>query len=206
LNKNYYPNPKPQTPNPKPQTPNPNFIFIKIKIKNLMEKFDHLYISITQEVGGLEGLFTSLFSFLLRRTDFFYESDPGDKMGFPPGVNEKMLLNIFNQFRNMHYKNSPKKSVEDYAQKYVKYAKENNLPLPKGMKPAQKIEKNPPKVTSTPAKSTPKMKSKVKDKTEGELMTNEKTTPKKPEQKPKVEVKKEVVTKPKNDMFSDIRY
>jgi hypothetical protein len=28
---------------------------------------------------------------MFRKTDFFYECDPGDKMGFPPGVNTKMV-------------------------------------------------------------------------------------------------------------------
>ncbi len=45
-----------------------------------------MYYAIAKETGGIEGLLNSLFSFLYRRTDFFYEADPGDKMGFPPGV------------------------------------------------------------------------------------------------------------------------
>jgi len=36
-----------------------------------------------------------MFSFLLKKTDFFYESDPGDKMGFPPGMNVKIMYEIF---------------------------------------------------------------------------------------------------------------
>ena len=95
-----------------------------------MEKFDHLFISITQETGGLQGLLHSIFSFLLRRTDFFVEADPGDNMGFPPGINENMLLKIFNEYRNLHYKSSPPKSREDYKRKYLEYASKNNLPLP----------------------------------------------------------------------------
>lgn len=48
-------------------------------------RFDEFYFTIAKETGGIEGLLNSLFNFLIRRTDFFYESDPGDKMGFPPG-------------------------------------------------------------------------------------------------------------------------
>lgn len=44
-----------------------------------------------KETGGLEGLLHTVFSFLSRRTDFFYESDPGDKMGFPPGYAPRMV-------------------------------------------------------------------------------------------------------------------
>ena len=46
------------------------------------KRFDEFYVTIAKETGGIEGLFHSLFDFLLRKTDFFYESDPGDKMGY----------------------------------------------------------------------------------------------------------------------------
>ena len=42
------------------------------------------------------------FSFLLRRTDFYYEAAPGAKMGFPPGYAEGMVSTDFivgDQFR-----------------------------------------------------------------------------------------------------------
>lgn len=48
-------------------------------------RFDDMFMAICQETGGLNGLLESLFSFMYRKTDFFYEADPGDKMGFPPG-------------------------------------------------------------------------------------------------------------------------
>ena len=166
-----------------------------------MEKFDHLYISITKEVGGLEGLFNSMFSFLLRRTDFFYESDPGDKMGFPPGVNEKMLLNIFNQYRDVYYKNTPKKSVDEYARKYVAYAKKNNLPLPNGVKQDVKSQpKSLPKIA--PLEST-KVKSQKKEK-----ILKKDTQPKKnitPKKESSSKTKKALPDKPKNSLYSDIR-
>jgi hypothetical protein len=54
-----------------------------------------MLFAICKETGGIEGLLNTIFSFLFRRTDFFYESDPGDKMGFPPTVNQKILLNVY---------------------------------------------------------------------------------------------------------------
>lgn len=48
-------------------------------------KFDDLLYTMCSEAGGIDGLLSNIFDFLYRRTDFFYESDPGDKMGFPPG-------------------------------------------------------------------------------------------------------------------------
>lgn len=55
------------------------------------DQFDNFLITIVKETGGIEGLLHSLHSFLLRRTDFYYEMSPGDKMGFPPGDAEKMV-------------------------------------------------------------------------------------------------------------------
>ena len=54
-------------------------------------RFDEMYLTICKEVGGIEGLLKSFFDFMIRKTDFFYESDPGDKMGFPPGYNKKLV-------------------------------------------------------------------------------------------------------------------
>ena len=35
---------------------------------------------------------------MIRKTDFFYECDPGDKMGFPPGYNKKLVTNFLFSF------------------------------------------------------------------------------------------------------------
>jgi len=50
-----------------------------------LSRFDELLLTICNETGGIQGLLSAIFSFLYRRSDFFYEADPGDKMGFPPG-------------------------------------------------------------------------------------------------------------------------
>lgn len=73
-----------------------------------MDRFDEYFFLIAKESGGIEGLLNSLFSFFLRRTDFYYEcniqdlikkiGDPGDKMGFPPGVALNMLANTFKKY------------------------------------------------------------------------------------------------------------
>ena len=57
-------------------------------------RFDEMYLTICKEVGGIEGLLRSFFDFMIRKTDFFYECDPGDKMGFPPGYNKKLVTNF----------------------------------------------------------------------------------------------------------------
>ena len=51
-----------------------------------------MLMTITQQAGnGLNGLLDVMFSFLQRRTDFFYEAEPGDKMGFPPQYAESLV-------------------------------------------------------------------------------------------------------------------
>ena len=58
-----------------------------------MGRFDEFFITMVQDTGGVEGLLNLVMSFLYRRTDFYYEMDPGDKMGFPPGVAKDMVNN-----------------------------------------------------------------------------------------------------------------
>ena len=57
----------------------------------LQAKFDQMFMTMTQEAGGLNPFFDTLFSFLQRRTDFYYEQEPGDKMGFPPQYSEQLV-------------------------------------------------------------------------------------------------------------------
>lgn len=64
------------------------------------QRNDDLLFTITQQTGqGVDGLLNALFGFLQRRTDFFYEMEPGDKMGFPPGVAESMVSLECSQMR-----------------------------------------------------------------------------------------------------------
>ena len=57
----------------------------------LKAKFDQMFMTMTQEAGGLNPFLESLFCFLQTRTDFYYEAEPGDKMGFPPGYSEQLV-------------------------------------------------------------------------------------------------------------------
>jgi hypothetical protein len=65
---------------------------------------DQALMQITQQAGnGVDGLLNSVFSFLQRRTDYFYEAEPGDKMGFPPKYSEQLVSST--NFTNMCYIN-----------------------------------------------------------------------------------------------------
>jgi hypothetical protein len=119
-----------------------------------MERFDNYYINIAQEAGGIEKLLESFFSFMLRRTDFFYESEPNDKMGFLPGMAEKMVLGVFRHFQNEYYKKHPKKSVEEY-QKKLEALKQHQAQAntTKADDQKEEIKKNHPHVDSLPKSS-----------------------------------------------------
>lgn len=58
---------------------------------------DMLYAITQQTQNGVHGLLDAVFGFLARKTDFFYQMEPGDKMGFPPGVAESMVSNFTKQ-------------------------------------------------------------------------------------------------------------
>ena len=58
-------------------------------------KFDDILMGILQHCEQVEPFLDAIFSFLARRTDFFQVMhDRSDKMGFPPGVAEKIVLKV----------------------------------------------------------------------------------------------------------------
>ena len=67
----------------------------------LQTRFDEMLMQVTQQAGnGINGLLDVVFSFLQRRTDFFYEAEPGDKMGFPPQYAEGLVSESLVNDRN----------------------------------------------------------------------------------------------------------
>ncbi|XP_077354269.1 nudC domain-containing protein 3 isoform X2 [Festucalex cinctus] len=65
----------------------------------MTEMYDNALLGILQHVGNIQDFLQVYFGFLYRKTDFYrLLSGPGDKMGFPPGVAEKMVLKTFKMF------------------------------------------------------------------------------------------------------------
>lgn len=86
------------------------------------QRIDDLLFAVTQQAnGGVHGLLDSVYGFLQRRTDFYYEAEPNDKMGFPPGVAESMVYQYFRRYQEMHQKRfPPKQETKDRWDAYEK--------------------------------------------------------------------------------------
>ncbi|XP_041816232.1 nudC domain-containing protein 3 [Chelmon rostratus] len=68
----------------------------------MTEMYDNALLGILQHVGNIQDFLQVYFGFLYRKTDFYrLLSSPNDKMGFPPGVAEKMVFKTFKLFEKM---------------------------------------------------------------------------------------------------------
>ena len=92
-------------------------------------RFDDLLNTvITQKGQGIYGFFDVMFSFLYRRTDFFYEMAPGENMGFFPTQAEAIVCGYFRKYQQLHYKERvPKRNIDPkLIEQYIKKQKDNN--------------------------------------------------------------------------------
>ncbi|XP_016366042.1 nudC domain-containing protein 3-like [Sinocyclocheilus rhinocerous] len=68
----------------------------------MTELYDNALLGILQHVGNIQNFLQVYFGFLYRKTDFYrLLSGPEDRMGFPPGVAEKMVFKTFKLFENL---------------------------------------------------------------------------------------------------------
>ena len=160
-----------------------------------MDRFDHLYMTIAKEAGGLEALLNSFFSFLYRRTDFFYEADPTDKMGFPPGVNQQILFTIFKQYQDEYYKKMPKKSPEEYKAKLEALRAQQKETKPEIV--------NQDSVTPAPIQKTPEQSKPKETTNQDAIKANTETKTKDTKEIVKNEVKPKETGK--DNKYKDIR-
>ena len=90
-------------------------------------RFDDLLNTVIQEKGqGIYGFLEVIFSFLYRRTDFFYEMAPGENMGFFPTQAEAIVCGYFRKFQELHYKERvPKRNIDPKViEKFINEEKE----------------------------------------------------------------------------------
>jgi hypothetical protein len=63
------------------------------------EKYDDVLLNLAGQHGGIEPLLKTFFSFLHRRTDYYViNREKEGKMGFAPGVAEKLMVKTFRGF------------------------------------------------------------------------------------------------------------
>ncbi|KAM4719542.1 nudC domain-containing protein 3 [Anableps anableps] len=68
----------------------------------MTEMYDNALLGILQHVGNIQDFLQVYFGFLYRKTDFYrLLSGPNDRMGFLPGVAEKMVLKTFRLFEKL---------------------------------------------------------------------------------------------------------
>ncbi|XP_034752051.1 nudC domain-containing protein 3 [Etheostoma cragini] len=68
----------------------------------MTEMYDNALLGILQHVGNIQDFLQVYFGFLYRKTDFYrLLSGPTEKMGFPPGVAEKMVFKTFKLFEKL---------------------------------------------------------------------------------------------------------
>ena len=77
-----------------------------------MEENDRLLMDLAQRSGGLEPMLDAVFSFMKRKTDLYVEQGPGDRVGFPPGEAQKIVLKCFGKFASMGGPAPDKKALE----------------------------------------------------------------------------------------------
>ncbi|XP_034188861.1 nudC domain-containing protein 3 isoform X1 [Osmia lignaria lignaria] len=62
---------------------------------------DQAFLQILQEEKNITNFLDAFFGFLYRCTDFYVESGPDQKLGFPPGTIEKLVLHSLRKWKNI---------------------------------------------------------------------------------------------------------
>ncbi|OWF52731.1 NudC domain-containing protein 3 [Mizuhopecten yessoensis] len=76
----------------------------------MREQYDTALLGILQHEGQIAGFLDAMFGFLYRRTDFYrIMKQKTDRLGFPPGVAVKLLLNAYKQYEDLARKDEAEK-------------------------------------------------------------------------------------------------
>lgn len=66
------------------------------------ERFDGILLQMCQGHASMEGILNTFFSFLRRKTDFYHVLQGDERVGFPPGVAEKLVIQAFARYKEQH--------------------------------------------------------------------------------------------------------
>ncbi|XP_045142271.1 nudC domain-containing protein 3 isoform X3 [Echinops telfairi] len=77
------------------------------------ELYDQALLGILQHVGNVQDFLRVFFGFLYRKTDFYrLLRHPSDRMGFPPGAAQALVLQVFKTFDHLARQDDEKRRKE----------------------------------------------------------------------------------------------
>ncbi|XP_067879081.1 nudC domain-containing protein 3 [Heterodontus francisci] len=104
----------------------------------MTEMYDQALLGILQHVGKIENFMEVFFGFLYRKTDFFRLMVlREDKLGFPPGVAEKLAVRAFKKFERYSIQDNERRVKELEEKLKNRKMEENKLCVPP---PGQEVE------------------------------------------------------------------
>lgn len=87
---------------------------------DLSDRYDHALLGILQHVGNVQDFLNVYFGFLYRKTDFYrLLLSPQDRMGFPPGTAQNMVLQAFKAYERLAMQDHEQR-VRDFQEKLKK--------------------------------------------------------------------------------------
>ncbi|XP_077161907.1 nudC domain-containing protein 3 [Paroedura picta] len=79
----------------------------------MTDMYDQALLGILQHVGNVQEFLNILFGFLYRKTDFYrLLLQPGDRLGFPPGVAKSMTVRAFRNFEDLARHDDERRQLE----------------------------------------------------------------------------------------------
>ncbi|XP_043248893.1 nudC domain-containing protein 3 [Colletes gigas] len=91
---------------------------------------DQAFLQILREEKNITNFLEAFFGFLYRCTDFYIESAPDQKLGFAPGIPEKLVLNSLQKWKNISKFPSGTADVQSYGKDHnLTVVKENSSNL-----------------------------------------------------------------------------
>ncbi|KAG7211963.1 hypothetical protein KM043_011168 [Ampulex compressa] len=75
---------------------------------------DQTFLEILRQENNVTNFLDAFFGFLYRCTDFYVESSTEQKLGFPPGVAEKLILNGFHKWKDTYTRQNEINSFKNH--------------------------------------------------------------------------------------------
>ncbi|KAM5170498.1 nudC domain-containing protein 3 isoform 2-T2 [Mantella aurantiaca] len=86
----------------------------------MSDRYDHALLGILQHVGNIQDFLNVYFGFLYRKTDFYrLLLSPQERLGFPPGVAQNMVLQTFKAYERLAVKDHEQR-VQELQEKLKK--------------------------------------------------------------------------------------